>query len=514
TTANTLTKVTGAPSTAIIASTSDTGGVVGITTSGAGVTSNATIQINGQVNCVFDNATTAGDYVQISSTTSGNCHDASSSYPTSGQVVGRVLSTNASAGTYQIDLFPAEIKPSNLVTSVFGRTGAVAATSGDYTASQVTNAFDTSTNNNIGTHYFDIGTEAAPANPSAGAIRLYADSTSGNLTCLTSAGGNCLPSSGGGGNVSTSGTVTTGYLPKFASSTTITNSAADDGVTTANTFTYAGSGGVAAPNGPLTSGSPSAAAAAALPSGAHGIAADESSTAGVPAAGVDYLKADSASHCWKASVNGGPSACVLTTLSGFGLFQPLISVPTISSLNMPTGLNQQASFSITNNSAGVSLADTVSTGATDHIEGVLGTYPGTAFTATGLFSVPQIYANFIQFGVLAAQSTSGKLTTWMAIDSSGWKVEVANYTGVNTNPASTSATCTMLLSPYIWLQYKDDGTNLYFNISSDGINFQQCYTVAKSSAYLAGNFNYFGIFIAPEGVVFGTNLLSWTVTNP
>jgi hypothetical protein len=110
TTINTLTKLTGVPSTAVIAATTDTGGVVGITTAGAGTSGNATVTMHGSTSCVFDGATTAGDYVQISSTTAGNCHDSGATYPTSGQVIGRVLSTNASSGTYTLDLFPAEMQ--------------------------------------------------------------------------------------------------------------------------------------------------------------------------------------------------------------------------------------------------------------------------------------------------------------------------------------------------------------------------------------------------------------------
>src|SRR5262249_30190068 len=47
-----------------------------------------------------------GDYVQISSTNAADCHDAGASYPTSGQVLGRVLSTNTGAGTYGVFLGP------------------------------------------------------------------------------------------------------------------------------------------------------------------------------------------------------------------------------------------------------------------------------------------------------------------------------------------------------------------------------------------------------------------------
>lgn len=102
TTLNKLTKVTGAPSTAVIAATTDTSGIIGVTVGGAGTTGNAVIQASGVASCVFDGATTAGHYVQISSGTAGDCHDAGSSYPSGGELIGRVLSTNGSGGTYPV----------------------------------------------------------------------------------------------------------------------------------------------------------------------------------------------------------------------------------------------------------------------------------------------------------------------------------------------------------------------------------------------------------------------------
>jgi hypothetical protein len=59
---------------------------------------------------VFDGATTTGDYIQISSTVSGDCHDAGASYPGIGQVLGRVLSTNAAAGTFAMLVAGAEVR--------------------------------------------------------------------------------------------------------------------------------------------------------------------------------------------------------------------------------------------------------------------------------------------------------------------------------------------------------------------------------------------------------------------
>jgi hypothetical protein len=102
-------KICRAPSTAVIAATTDTSGIVGITisgTTGTNTTGNAIIAIDGLVSCVFDGAMTGGDYVQISSSTAGNCHDTGSgTYPTSGwQVIGRVTSTNASTGTFTLKM--------------------------------------------------------------------------------------------------------------------------------------------------------------------------------------------------------------------------------------------------------------------------------------------------------------------------------------------------------------------------------------------------------------------------
>lgn len=102
---NHIAKLTGAPSTAVTPLTTDTDGFVGIVVAGAGTTLQASIAFSGTPSCTFDGATTSGDYVQESTTTAGDCHDAGASFPASGQVLGRVLSTNAGAGTYQILLF-------------------------------------------------------------------------------------------------------------------------------------------------------------------------------------------------------------------------------------------------------------------------------------------------------------------------------------------------------------------------------------------------------------------------
>ncbi len=105
TTLNKLAKLTGAPLAAQVTATGDTT-AAGIVVGGGGTSGNAEIAIAGQTTCVFDGATTANDYVQISATTSGDCHDAGATRPTSGRILGFVESTNSSAGTYPVWMFP------------------------------------------------------------------------------------------------------------------------------------------------------------------------------------------------------------------------------------------------------------------------------------------------------------------------------------------------------------------------------------------------------------------------
>lgn len=129
TTLNKFAKLTGAPSTAVISSDGDTENAIGIVTAGAGTTGTATITVMGQVSCVFDGATVAGDYVTIAAT-GGGCHSAGSTYPTGTTVYGKVLSTNVGAGTYVMELMTPDITGS-AATSANGKSKP-GGSSGDY----------------------------------------------------------------------------------------------------------------------------------------------------------------------------------------------------------------------------------------------------------------------------------------------------------------------------------------------------------------------------------------------
>ncbi len=120
------------------AATSSTDGVVGIVSAGAGTSNKAVITWAGLAVCNFDaGSPVAGDYVIASTTQAGKCHDTGSTIrPTGVQVIGRI-----EGGNVRVSLDP----PSGgggggAVSSVFGRTGAVTAATGDYSVAQVTGA--------------------------------------------------------------------------------------------------------------------------------------------------------------------------------------------------------------------------------------------------------------------------------------------------------------------------------------------------------------------------------------
>jgi hypothetical protein len=105
TTINKLASLTAAPSKAIITTAGATSGALGIVVGGAGTTGSSQVAVDGQASCAFDGATTAGDYVQISASVNGDCTDAGATPPSSGQILGLVLTSNVGAGTYNVFLF-------------------------------------------------------------------------------------------------------------------------------------------------------------------------------------------------------------------------------------------------------------------------------------------------------------------------------------------------------------------------------------------------------------------------
>lgn len=103
TTAGLIAKLNGTNDTVVSVGTSDTE-AIGICVSGCSTSGTGQIAISGTAACTFDNTSTAGHYVQISTGTAGDCHDAGATLPTSGgTIIGRVADGGA-AGSHNVSI--------------------------------------------------------------------------------------------------------------------------------------------------------------------------------------------------------------------------------------------------------------------------------------------------------------------------------------------------------------------------------------------------------------------------
>jgi hypothetical protein len=199
-----------------------------------------------------------------------------------------------------------------------------------------------------------------------------------------------------------------------------------------------------------------------------------------------------------------------------GLFSGLIgsSVPSTTGTGLTTAFNQRGSFSVTNSAIGISMVDTTGTG-TENIEGIVKTYPGVAYTLTVCMSVPIFASNFNLIGIIAATSTSGKLMLFGIRWNGGFQLGVLAYNAFNSFNSNPGTYTSYAVMPYIWLRLKDDGTNITFYISNDGVYFNQFYTVTKASSFLGGSgFGLLGIAIDPCNGVIGSSCMAYDYTTP
>jgi hypothetical protein len=226
------------------------------------------------------------------------------------------------------------------------------------------------------------GTEGTAAGGSSGFDQMYAATVTHSWH---------MNNSGTDSTVMGSNTAAANALPKFLGGALIGPSS----------FTEVG--GMAGTTLPFSSptliaGTPSSGALAALPTGAHGWACDESSTAGVPAPGVDYSICDSATHRILDSYNNGavaPRALVPTagTSGNYAVFKangidlqnggPPLSLTTTGSsgaatytggvLNipnyaggggLPSGTTGQGIYYAAPGTTGTATSDIIHTGAT------------------------------------------------------------------------------------------------------------------------------------------------------
>lgn len=186
-----------------------------------------------------------------------------------------------------------------------------------------------------------------------------------------------------------------------------------------------------------------------------------------------------------------------------GAFGPAFGILGAAATTSGTGLINNlgtASPTVTNTSAGIFFKNT---------GGGVGAYtnavPSTPYTVTACLcsypggSVPALgWANGSgALEVIHLESGNTRVSCWNNIDS------------FNSEPFSAAMG---QLNNIIFFRVHDDGTNVSFSMSLDGVNFDTVYTVAKASGFLGAS-GYSHLFAGGVGGS-GATLMNWLVTQP
>lgn len=471
TTVNKLAKLTGAPSTAVIAGTGDTTGVLGCVVTGAGTTSSATIAIAGINVCTFDGATVAGDYVKVSTSVAGDVTDAGATEPTGVQVLGRVLSTNASGGVYSMIVFPPDIEAggggggssafssltssTNTMAAMVVGTGATLSASGSGTITATAAPFSGLSSSTNTTAAMVVGAGASLSFTSSGTIN--ASSVNGTTVPVNSAADqflgttasatgawaampSCLDSGGNHLNYNTSTHAfvcgTSGGTAGSAAFNTITagtNSMSAMVVGTGASLATSGAGTIAATSAPFSGLSGSTNTTAAMVIGTGG---------SLTVSGAGTINATSITGT-TVPTNSSADQVLNTSASATGVWS---SVPACldsggNHLNYNTGTHA-FSCGTSGGTAGSAAFNTITNGTNTSAAMVVGS--GASLSATGSGSITATALAFS--GLTTASNTTATLTlgTGGTLTFSGSGIVNASQINATTVPTNASADQTIV----------------------------------------------------------------------
>jgi hypothetical protein len=156
---------------------------------------------------------------------------------------------------------------------------------------------------------------------------------------------------------------------------------------------------------------------------------------------------------------------------------------------------------------GISISDKFQSGPI--LRAITRAAPSTPYTIDAIFALDMPYTNFASVGIGFTDAT--KYQVIMCGYSNSLAFRVINYNSVTSFNAAATADQAWFFNPTAcFLRIADDGTNVTFLHSPDGVNFNLRYSVAKSSGFLGGSgYTNVCFFIDMEGTApSGTDLLS------
>lgn len=206
----------------------------------------------------------------------------------------------------------------------------------------------------------------------------------------------------------------------------------------------------------------------------------------------------------------GNSGQVLTVVNG----QPAWAASGSGSANAPADgspdtppvlsafswLNQGSSAQATQQAGFIDMSDSVSASGT--IRALIQSAPAAPYSiAVRMKGI--LLQNYQGFGLILYDSTTGKALTFGPIVS---QIEVFSWNSVTSTNSQLFAGQSGVPIP-AWMMIRDDGTNLYFSVSTDGVSWVRLWSAGRT-AYLSSP-GHVGFYFMPNGAAMQASLHSW-----
>lgn len=199
------------------------------------------------------------------------------------------------------------------------------------------------------------------------------------------------------------------------------------------------------------------------------------------------------------------------TISTTGLFGEVMSpTPTSATTGLTNWLNQGSAV-VSDSAVGVCI-DSPTGGLSVNTVGRYGAAPTAPYKITALIAATRSSSSYNGVGIGWYDGTN-KLHMLSYITNNGG----VPYFGVVKNNSPTSHNgndfvgAINAISQPVWMQIADDGTNVSFAFSQDGVSFLTLFSVAKASGFLgASGYSNVIFFVDPRASRTLGTVMSWT----
>lgn len=177
-------------------------------------------------------------------------------------------------------------------------------------------------------------------------------------------------------------------------------------------------------------------------------------------------------------------------------------------------VNQQGASVTVRSNGGIFLAANPTT--TDQVTSRVKAAPATPYTLTAHLTPNLWPANFLAFGLCFRESGTGKLETfyWVNGNTAQPLISIDKWSSNTVNVGNRAFTdWDGFGGPANWLQIADDGTNIFYRISTDGEYFYTIANPLRGNHFTVGP-DQIGFMVNAANASFGCGglLLSWKET--